>query len=73
MSTPGEFMKRAACIAVAVLASAGAAAAQSSGPLDWRRSDLAPHVPVATGFTAAVDGSSYAILVARAPVDRPLA
>lgn len=65
-------MKSAASIAIAVLISAGHAAAQTSPPLDWRRSDLAPNVPAATGFTSEVDGANYATIVARSQEDRPL-
>lgn len=47
-------------------------AAQDAKPSEWRRSDLAPHVPAAIGFTTDSDGVRYATIVARAREDRPL-
>lgn len=62
-------MKFAILVAVVSL-TAGTASAQTSGPLEWRRTDMSSDTPGATAFTAEVDGIRRAVVAIRAPVDR---
>lgn len=66
-------MRAAVVVAAVLFGSASPVVAQTSGPLDWRRSDLAPHVPAATGLSGETGAIRHATIVARAREERPLA
>lgn len=66
-------MRAAVVVAAVLLGFAVPAVAQTSGPLDWRRSDLGAHVPAAIGLSGETAAIRHATIVARAREERPLA